>query len=173
MKDSFDWDVNNFMQPDDYYYYNTLVHENSQSSHLDSISETTDDDISANNNAFEYEKGVSKIYLTQSDLPPGVHNAVKRFKVEYLYEKYEAMWKTYNEDYNKYLKLLKNAFDKMHPSEYSEEEKRSKEMVIHNVFERAKYRLNESFLKDKENILKEVIDSSVDKKSTKILKYCM
>jgi len=162
MKESFGWQENSL----DYSEPEFIIgHDNSQSSHLDSMSETTDEDM------YDHDKmeTVSKIYLHSNDLPSGVHNAVKRFKIEYLYEKYDEMWNKYIDESNRLLSALNN---KMH-SYYSSEEIRAKALFVESVFERVKIRLNESFLRDKENILEEAIDGSVDKKSTKILKNCM
>jgi len=157
MRESFGWEENNL----DYSEHEFIIsQENSQSSHLDSMSETTDDDM------YDKMETMTKIYLQPSDLPSGVHNAVKRFKIEYLYEKYDEMWNRYTDENNNLITTLNNKMN----SYYSPEEIRAKALFVESVFERVKIRLNESFLRDKDNILDEVIDGSVDKKSTKILK---
>lgn len=114
----------------------------------------------------------NKIKLNISDLPQGSNNSVKRFKIEYLYEIYESMWNKYNEKCESYLKALNAVYDRFSKLEISPILKKTHENRLIREFERVKCLLNESFTNEKDAILREVIDTSVDKKASRILRHC-
>lgn len=123
--------------------------------------------------AIEDMSTTQKIKLTASDLPMSSKDVVKKFKIEYLYEKYEEIWNKTEENLAEYLSMLRSAFDNLSKLDLTTNLKQNKEHALIRIFEKTKMRLNESFMREKESILNRHIDSTVDKNATRVLKNCM
>lgn len=135
--------------------------------------ETWSDNIVEDMCTMEEVLQVQKIKLLPSDLPNSTRDTVQRFKIEFLYEKYEEMWAKTQEKLNDYLKHLDKAFETVSSLELTPNLRKSKENALIMIFEKIKNRLNSSFIAEKEDILNRHIEGIVDKRATRILKNCM